>query len=114
MDEFFKLKNELCVSRDLKERLLEADIADDSRLRIIRSMDLSVLHDMPSQAAPIGRMLARTRVVVVTSADIRPQELQRITDYAWNRSKAAGPQFTHRVDRDARTNVSFRHWRVID
>lgn len=64
IDEYFRLKDELDVSEDLKERLLEADIADDSRLRIIRSMDLSVLHDMPSRAALVGRILARTGVVV--------------------------------------------------
>jgi hypothetical protein len=64
IDEFFKLVDELDVSEDLKERLLEADIADDRRLRIIRSMDLSVLHDIPSRAALVGRILARTGVVV--------------------------------------------------
>lgn len=52
------------MSEDLKERLLEADIADDSRLRIIRSMDLSVLRDTPLRAALVGRILVRTGVIV--------------------------------------------------
>lgn len=64
IDEFFRLEGELDVSEDLMERLLEADLANDSRLRIIRSMDLSVLHDMPSRAALVGRILASTGVVV--------------------------------------------------
>lgn len=64
IDEFFRLENELDVSEDLKERLIEADIGDDSHLRIIRSMDLSVLRDMPSRAALVGRILARTGAVV--------------------------------------------------
>ena len=64
LDDYFARQDEFDVSEDLKERLLETDIADDSRLRIIRSMDLSVLHDMPSRAALVGRILARTGVVV--------------------------------------------------
>lgn len=64
IDEFFGLEDQLDVSEDLKERLLEADLTDDSRLRIIRSMDLSVLPDMPSRAALVGHILARTGVIV--------------------------------------------------
>ena len=64
IDEFFRLEGKLDVSEDLKERLLEAEIADSSRLKIIRSMDLSLLHDMPSRATLVGRILARTGVVV--------------------------------------------------
>lgn len=62
--DFFSLEDELDVSEDLKQRLLETDITDDSRLRIIRSMDLSVLHDAPTLAALVGRILARTGVTV--------------------------------------------------
>ncbi len=64
IDEFFRLEDELDVSEDLKQRLLETDISDDSRLRIIRSMDLSVLHEAHALAALVGRILARTGVVV--------------------------------------------------
>lgn len=64
IDEYFRFKDELDVSEDLKQRLLEADIADGNRLRIIRSMDLSVLRAMPSRAALVGRILACTGVVV--------------------------------------------------
>lgn len=63
IDEFFRLEDELDVSEDLKQRLLETDITDDSRLRIIRSMDLTVLHEAHALAALIGRILARTGVV---------------------------------------------------
>ena len=64
IDDFFRLESEVTVSEDLKERLLEAEIADDSRLRIIRSMDLSVLHAVPVRAALVGSILAHTGVVV--------------------------------------------------
>jgi hypothetical protein len=64
LDEFFRLEDELEVSEDLKARLLGSDIPDESRLKIIRSMDLSVLHDMHSRAALVGGILARTGVVV--------------------------------------------------
>jgi len=64
MEEFFRLQDELEVSEDLKAQLLEADVPDDSRLSIIRSMDLSVLRDIPSRAALVGDILARTGVIV--------------------------------------------------
>lgn len=64
IDEFFRLEDELDASEDLKQRLLETDITDDSRLRIIRSMDLSVLHEAHALAALVGRILARTGDVV--------------------------------------------------
>ena len=64
IDEFFRLEDELDVSEDLKRRLLEANITDDSRLRIIRSMDLSVLHETHPLAALVGHILARSGVAV--------------------------------------------------
>ena len=64
IDEFFDLESELEVSDDLREQLLQADIPDEDRLRILRSMDLSLLAGMPTRAALVGRILARTGVAI--------------------------------------------------
>lgn len=64
IDEFFRVENECNLNDDFLEKLLEADIVDENRLRILRSMDLSLLDSMPSRAAIVGRILARTGIGV--------------------------------------------------
>lgn len=64
IDEFFELESELEVSDDLREQLLQADIADTNRLRILRLMDLSLLAGMPPRAALVGRITTRTGVAI--------------------------------------------------
>jgi hypothetical protein len=61
---FFEVESECELDDGFREKLLEADIADESRLRILRSMDLGLLDGLPSRAAIVGKIIARTGVVV--------------------------------------------------
>ncbi len=60
--EFFEVEDQCDLDDGFRENLLEADISDESRLKIIHKMDSSLLADMPSRAALIGSILARTGV----------------------------------------------------
>ena len=62
--EFFEVENECDLDDDFRQKLLEADISDENRLKILHTMDLSLLADMPSRAAIVGRILARTGVKI--------------------------------------------------
>src|SRR5690606_14765998 len=48
------------VDDDLREQLLEMDIADDDKRAVIGLMDLNQLADRPRRAALVGPILART------------------------------------------------------
>lgn len=61
---FFEVESECRLDDDFRQNLLEADITDENRLKIIHKMDLSLLVEMPSRAATIGRILARTGVKI--------------------------------------------------
>ena len=61
---FFEVQSECAVDDGFREKLLEADLNDEDLLQIIRSMDLTLLDGMPARAAIVGRILARTGVVV--------------------------------------------------
>lgn len=60
--EFFEIEDECDVNDEFRQKLLEADISDENRLKIISKMDLSLLAATPSRAANVGRILARTGV----------------------------------------------------
>jgi len=60
--EFFKAEERCNVDDDFRQKLLEANISDENRLRIIKTMDLKVLAELPIRAAAIGRILARTGI----------------------------------------------------
>ena len=62
--EFFEAEGECDLADDFRQNLLEADIGDENRLKIIQKMDLSLLADISSRAAIVGRILARTGVKI--------------------------------------------------
>jgi hypothetical protein len=64
LDSFFEIHDKCALGDDFRESLLEADIDDASRLRIISAMDLSLLSGLPRRAATIGRILARSGVSI--------------------------------------------------
>jgi hypothetical protein len=58
--EFFELEDECALDDDFRQKLLEAHISDENRLKIVRKMDLSLLANISSRAAIVGGILART------------------------------------------------------
>jgi hypothetical protein len=62
--EFFEVEGECDLDDDFRQNLLEADIKDENRLKIVRKMDFILLARMPSRAAIVGRILARTGVKI--------------------------------------------------
>ena len=62
--DFFKHEEEYDIDDDFRQMLLEAEIDDEDRLKILRAMDLSLLLDMPGRAAIVGKILARTGIKV--------------------------------------------------
>jgi hypothetical protein len=61
---FFEVERECELDDDFREKLLEAAISDENRLKVLRTMDLSLLADTPSRAAIVGKILARTGVKI--------------------------------------------------
>ena len=64
IDKFLQVQDECGVDDDFREKLLDGDLTVDDQLHIVRSMDLSLLAGIPSRAAIVGRVLARTGVKV--------------------------------------------------
>lgn len=62
LDSFFEIHDKYALGDDFRQSLLEADIDDASRLRIISAMDLNLLSSLPPRAAIIGRILAHSGV----------------------------------------------------
>jgi len=60
--EFLEAEEQCNVDDDFRQKLLEANISDENRLRIIRTMDLNLLAELPERAATVGRILARTGI----------------------------------------------------
>jgi len=60
--EFLEVEKQCNVDDDFRQKLLEANISDENRLSIIRTMDLNLLAELPARAAIVGRILARTGV----------------------------------------------------
>lgn len=85
ISKFFDIEDECALDDDFRQSLLEADISDENRLKIIRKMDSNLLANMPSRAAIVGRILARTgakidnlgidaaRAVIVSSRPLATQ-----------------------------------------
>lgn len=62
--QFFEAENECELDDDFREKLLEAEITDEDRLRLLRSMNLDLFASSPPRAAIVGKILARTGVAV--------------------------------------------------
>ncbi|WP_370168916.1 YobI family P-loop NTPase [Sinorhizobium fredii] len=62
--EFFDVEGECDLDDDFRQKLLESDINDENRLRILRTINLSLLAEMPARAAIVGNILARTGVKI--------------------------------------------------
>jgi hypothetical protein len=63
LGEYFGHESECDLGDDFREKLLEADIDDEARLKIIGVMDLGALHGLPSRAAIVGNIIHRTGVL---------------------------------------------------
>jgi hypothetical protein len=63
-DEFFEAHDECDLDDDFRQKLLEADVSDETRLKILATMDLGVLTDIGARAALVGDILARTRTKI--------------------------------------------------
>jgi len=61
--EYFEHESLCDLDDDFRERLLEADIDDKDRLKIINAMDLGALQALPSRAAIVGNIIDRTRAL---------------------------------------------------
>lgn len=64
MDDFFEVQDECGLDDDFRQKLLEAEIGDETRLKILAKMNLSVLPDIGARAALVGDILVRTRVKI--------------------------------------------------
>lgn len=64
IDEFFKAQDKCDLDDDFRQKLLEADVGDGTRLKILATMDLGILTDMHARAALVGDILARTRTKI--------------------------------------------------
>ena len=62
--DFFAAEGECSLDDDFRQMLLEADIRNENRLKIVRKMDLSLLVEKPSRAAIVGSILCRTGVKI--------------------------------------------------
>jgi hypothetical protein len=60
IDRYLEIESECDLDDDFRETLLISDISDEHRLKIIHAMDTTLLVNMPSRAAIIGPILART------------------------------------------------------
>ena len=64
IDEFFEQQDECELDDDFRHKLLEADVDDATRLKILATMDLSILTDERARATLVGDILARTRAMI--------------------------------------------------
>lgn len=64
MDDFFEAQDECGLDDDFRQKLLEAEIGDETRLKILAKMNLSVLPDIAARAALVGDILARTQIKI--------------------------------------------------
>ena len=56
IDDYFDVKSELSLDDDFRERLLNSQIDDDQKLKIVDDMDLNLLAGLPSRASVIGNL----------------------------------------------------------
>lgn len=64
IQKFFEVESECELNDEFREELLEAEITDEDRLRLLGSMDLGLFASSPPRAAIVGKILARTGVAV--------------------------------------------------
>ena len=60
VDRYLKSESDYPLDDDFRDSLLDCDIADESRLKIIRAMDFTLLVSMSSRAGKVGSIIART------------------------------------------------------
>lgn len=64
IDKFLELQDECGLDDDFRQKLLEADVGDGNRLKILASMDLNTFTGISARAALVGDILARTRTKI--------------------------------------------------
>ncbi|MBO9508486.1 hypothetical protein [Thalassospira sp. A3_1] len=60
IDNYFDIKDELSLDDDFHEKLLNSQIVDAQKLKIVDDMDLNLLAGLPSRASVIGNLFHRT------------------------------------------------------
>jgi len=60
IDGYLKSKDQFSLDDDFREKLLNSDIADDQKLKIIADMDMTMIAGLPSRAAVIGKLFNST------------------------------------------------------
>ncbi|WP_417673851.1 ATP-binding protein [Roseibium sp.] len=60
IDVYFKDSDQYAIDDDFREELLDSDIRDDQKLKIISEMDLTLISSLPSRASVVGQILYRT------------------------------------------------------
>nr|WP_272212433.1 hypothetical protein [Marinicella sp. W31]MDC2878348.1 hypothetical protein [Marinicella sp. W31] len=60
IDEFLEVQDECDLDDDFMQKLLEADIGDGNRLRILATMDLGIFTGLRARAVLVGEILVRT------------------------------------------------------
>ena len=85
VEAYFSSEPDYTLDDDFREDLLGFDVSDEARLKIVRAMDFTSLASLPSRAAKIGAIVARTgaeisaidgeaaRAIVLSSAPIDVQ-----------------------------------------
>ncbi|CAH1696789.1 conserved hypothetical protein [Hyphomicrobiales bacterium] len=64
IDDFFEAQDECSMDDDFRHKLLEAEVGDRTRLKVLATMDLQILPDISARAALVGDILARTRTQI--------------------------------------------------
>jgi hypothetical protein len=60
IDRYLEIESECAPDDDFREKLLDSEIPDQQKLKIITAMNLTLLAGMPSRAAKVGPILIRT------------------------------------------------------
>ena len=59
IDRFLEIQSECTTDDDFRENLLGCNIRDEQKLKIVKSMDLTLLASVPSRAAKVGPLMER-------------------------------------------------------
>ncbi|MZR30234.1 ATP-binding protein [Sneathiella sp. DP05] len=60
IERYFEIKDQFTFDDDFREKLLNSDITDDQKLRIIGDMDMALIAGLPARAFAIGALFYRT------------------------------------------------------
>ncbi|WP_421873031.1 ATP-binding protein [Nitratireductor rhodophyticola] len=63
IDTYLESKDQFSIDDDFRENLLELDITDEHRLKIVEDMDLALVAGLPQRASAIGELYYRTKAV---------------------------------------------------